>query len=639
MDVEDHHAETSDSVQGLQRLDYLAHISENVDHGIILHRDISRFKGISSIANSMKAPAFPSPPPTNEQLDAVWILLSNDLLDTPTGINVAEFIVLTLDHPNQPLIKSIVRALSVGASSNTREFPIDNCAIRPNHKSATDAMSEFDKNMEKEIAAGRRVELPQHVQDRLPYLNSNPIGAVFKNGKVRMINDQSYPKGRSVNDFIDGKDFGQSKLDDTRHVTGMLKEMNIEETDLIILGTEDINSFYRHIPVMAHDQLLQLVQHKGVIYLDRSLVFGSRAAPFQACLFADVICWILETKYGLLAVRHYVDNFIYFTLSHRAKSDQTSFLNCMERLNIPLNVKDRQLGSKVAHLGFEMDTRSSTISVPTATRLKMALDIGRVLKDGGLSFKSLEILNGRIVWVCSIIPIAWVYAKMIWAVLTKAGQRGVKYIVLSKFVSLQRSLQWFRDMLTCWCGISYNMESRWEAANAIDFDGCSSDASKLGGAFVTVDSYSWWSWCPCCVEKCQSDMTPLELGSILIGYTTKIGGIHSGKLIFWLTDNGAATTAFNKGYSADSLTSEIVAELRFELIRSQVDNFRLLWTPRKGLAHADILTRASLEDEQRFLSLPGNEARSYYAPYSTRSIKLLKSDTKPYMFGFTRYHP
>jgi len=133
-------------------------------------------------------------------------------------------------------------------------------------------------------------------------------------------------------------------------------------------------------------------------------------------------------------------------------------------------------------------------------------------------------------------------------------------------------------------------------------------------------------------------MTPLELGSILIGYTTKIGGLHSGKLIIWLTDNGAAATAFNKGYSRDPLTSDIVSELRFELVRYQVDNFRLLWTSRVGLAQADLLTRSSLEDEKAFLALPGNEARTFYAPYSTRSIKLLQSDTKPYLFGFSRFH-
>jgi hypothetical protein len=50
--------------------------------------------------------------------------------------------------------------------------------------------------------------------------------------------------------------------------------------------------------------------------------------------------------------------------------------------------------------------------------------------------------------------------------------------------------------------------------------GCRSDASHIGGSSLTPTTYSYHVWCPCCIEKLNQDMTPLELGSTLIEFTS-----------------------------------------------------------------------------------------------------------------------
>lgn len=619
--------EISDTPEGLISLSYAAIVNSNSDHHIIPHRDIARFKGISSIVNSFTTPPLPAPPPSAEQLESIHILLDEDLLKIACDMNIHEFIALTIDHPNPQLIASIVRGLANGFSSNIRDFPSSLASINRNHPSAIDNPA-FYKNMDEETLAGRRVPLPHHVQDRV----------ISKKGKDRVINDKSFPKGSSINDHIRGKDFSRVVMDDTYSCSNVLRDF-AQRGESVVLGTEDINRFYRNLSVAGWDQLYQLIDQDGIIYLDRSEVFGDRGAGFKACFLADVICWILETKCGIMVARHFVDNFLYYSLPHRAKRDQAMFLLLFKRLNIPLNAKDRQLGTRVKHLGFIVNTTTYTIEVPQPTRMEIVQELNRILRAGELSIKDLESINGKLVWICAVIPIAWVYAKIVWSILTIAKDVShQKRVKLEKYPKLKSTLAWFSDTLISWCGISYNMETRWIESTSSDLSGCAGDASNKGGAFVTPDHYSYWKWCPHCINMIKGNISILELATVLIGYASRIGGLHSGKMILWLSDNSGGISDFNKGYGKDPLLSEIIAELRFELIRSQVDNFRLVWVPRKSLFNSDLLSRGSNTDEQTFLSIPGNETREYFPPYSTRSTIILDKSSKPYTYGFSRYH-
>lgn len=584
-----------------------------------------------------------APPPTTENLQAVRILLKHGLLDTPSTLNLDEFTALTADHPNQPLVRSVIRAIAGGASSNIKGMPKGTKTFHPNHPSAKEAAEAFRADMATEIAAGRRVAIPSSALAELPYITANPVGAIWQKGKYRMIQNLSYPKGSAVNEHIQKSDFGGLVLDDTKSNSWVLREFTQAELE-VVMGTEDMKAMYKQIPSAPCDQLYQAIEFEGIIYLEKTLVFGSSSSPFIACFFADILCWILEEKFEILVARHFVDNFSYFTLPHRALADQQRFILCFKMLNIELNLKDRQLGLNgidVKNLGFIVNTRTHTISVPTLKRREISSQIAASLDANVISTHELEVINGKLIWLCAVVPIAFVYAKRIWGFLSIAKKNGIKHITARnrRFKHLFSSLSWFVDMLNTWCGISYNTETKWLLSNPDDLTGCAGDASHIGGAFVTPTHYSWWKWCTCCVVSCKGDMTPLELSVVLVGHATRIAPMNSGNMILWLSDNSASVSSFNKGYSSDSLTSDIVAELRFELIRAQVDNFRLVWVDRSCIKQVDLLTRGSLLDEQTFLSLPENSSRVFVAPYSTREVVILDSSQKPYIMGFSKNHP
>jgi hypothetical protein len=87
---------------------------------------------------------------------------------------------------------------------------------------------------------------------------------------------------------------------------------------------------------------------------------------------------------------------------------------CFAELGIPLNPKDSQLGSLVKILGFEVDSKALTISIPSEKRKEMRQIISGMLVKGGCSLADLESINGKLVWASSFLELGFVYCSRIW---------------------------------------------------------------------------------------------------------------------------------------------------------------------------------------------------------------------------------
>ena len=72
----------------------------------------------------------------------------------------------------------------------------------------------------------------------------------------------------------------------------------------------DIESAHRQIPVHPDDRPLLGVRWKGVVYLDRALLFGLRLAPKIFLAVADALLWIMYRR-GITSGIHYLDDFLF----------------------------------------------------------------------------------------------------------------------------------------------------------------------------------------------------------------------------------------------------------------------------------------------------------------------------------------
>jgi len=576
-------------------------------------------------------------PFSTTQIKASHILLSENIFKTPSGVDPDAFAELTWDYPNIPLRNSYIRLFSVGSGGNITDLdrPL---TFHRNHGSLLDSYDVVMEKISKEIFNGHMTELHDDQLSKLPYGTANPIGVINKKGKNRIINDLSYPRGStdSVNSHIDNLEYGHVILDSIRIIAIDLRRvMASGGRREYVMG--DAKAFYRQFPRHPRDQLHQLVHLDGKTYLDHVESFGDCGAPHRCCLFGDILCWILEKKYGIQNPHHYVDNFILLTDEEHSSRDEVAFKACCEKLKLEMNPSDEYKGTTPTYLGFRINGGAGTIAIPETTRLEIAAELNSALVKGSIQYGELRSLVGRLIWISAVATMGYVYAHKALVQMEAMRSERKSFVVnlsLKRYEATRGTLTWFSDLLVQWCGVAVYRETRWEYAS--EFHGCSSDASPIGGAFTTPTEYSFWIWCKCGCADTTNTMR-LELATILIGLSTRMGGIFSGLLVQWLSDSSSGVSAFNAGYAKDPMSSMIIAEARTILTNSQTDNFRLMWTGRADISHADSLTRGGISE---FMRKAGNSKRTFCKPHSTRTVKLLPRllPNDPLTFGFSSHH-
>lgn len=125
------------------------------------------------------------------------------------------------------------------------------------------------------------------------------------------------------------------------------------------LSKIDIKHAFRLLPVRPEDWPLLVYYWQGCFYVDLKLPFGSRSSPSIFTDFADLLCWILTTKYKLVVI-HYADDYLMFTTASlaEAKDDLQKFKEVFEFLDVPIAV-DKLVGpaTVLVYLGIEIHTK------------------------------------------------------------------------------------------------------------------------------------------------------------------------------------------------------------------------------------------------------------------------------------------
>jgi hypothetical protein len=506
--------------------------------------------------------------------------------------------------------------------------------MHKNHASATLYKRDIDKLRSKEIESGRVIPITQELIDQLSYYHNSPL-AVIDQGKdkPRAILDKSFDADTAVNAHIRKHDLGALVMDRITAMGSQMRKAYMDKVELWVI-IQDVQAYFRNLPIQVRDQLLQLIRYgDGLTVIDLNENFGDTGAPFKACFLGDSICWILEDQ-GIIASYHYSDNFFNITNAERGQSDLKKIRDVFKQLGLPLNDKDSVLGQQFKLLGFFVDLAAFTISIPREKRLEIVQTIDKYLLLPYISVKDLRHITGVLVHYSQIVESANCYNAILWKVngrYAKGFSKSAK-ILFEKHFMLQESLIWFRDTFLIWSGVSIQQQLDWEYQKAL---GCSSDASHIGGSFLTPSTYSFFVWCPCCIKTWNKDMTTLELGTTCIGLGTSIGRELIGKRALWVSDNAAGCYDYNKGYSRkNERTSRIIMEMRQIAIQNQVEFF-LHWIPRKSIKLADSLTRGS---DTEFKVLDNNQRR-YIEPHSCRNlVALTPTGTKPMVFGFAENH-
>lgn len=165
-----------------------------------------------------------------------------------------------------------------------------------------------------------------------------------------------------------------------------------------------------------------------------------------------------------------------------------------------------------------------------------------------------------------------------------------------------------------------------------------SDSSPLGGAFLTATTFTYWTWCPCCWEKLNGDISALELACVVLGVGNGIGDYARGKNLYWLTDSKSSCQTFHKGYNSNPLSNSLVLDIKSSQVIYQIQPLKLIHVPRRCLPHNDSLTRG---DCRSFIADPANKNRTHTEVTPNHSFFIVSKGSgkfKPPTLGFRAFH-
>lgn len=334
------------------------------------------------------------------------------LFEITTPIKVDVFRALLRNHPNQPLVESVCDGLTNGfwplAEHDDRYPTTHETRGRPFTPEESAFVVEYTNE---EQAAGR---YSPAFDKLLPGMYCAPSFTIPKKDptKLRFVNNHSagpYP----LNDLIDLSE-NDTLVDRIEDLGRNLFANRQNASNVTHLFKSDIADAYRHLPMHPLWQLRQAVRVGDRYHIDRCCSFGSRGSPALWTTFISLVVWIAINVKQIPNLLVYFDD--HFSFDFRPPQwyapyqsyyppSQVKLLQLWDEIGIR-HKKDKQLyGNTLTIIGFHVDSRAMTISIPQEMVVEIATEIEDFCSESGPhSLNEWQSFLGRINFALSVNP-------------------------------------------------------------------------------------------------------------------------------------------------------------------------------------------------------------------------------------------
>ena len=208
-------------------------------------------------------------------------------------------------HPDPHMVSYVLQGIRQGFKLGF-DRSVRLKSARSNKPSSYQHQEVIDTYLSNEVSLGRVAGPFRHPP--LANLHVSSFGVIPKKGqpgKWRLIVDLSSPAGSSVNEGILPEDFPLHYIK-LEEIVSMVSRFGPGA----LMAKFDVESAYRNIPVHPSDRFLLGIKWRGQFYVDLTLPFGLRSAPYIFNSVAALVEWILINNHGCSDLLHYLDDFI-----------------------------------------------------------------------------------------------------------------------------------------------------------------------------------------------------------------------------------------------------------------------------------------------------------------------------------------
>ena len=423
-------------------------------------------------------------------------------------------------------------------------------SAKKNKPSADQHASVIDEYLAHEVSWGR-VAGPFD-SPPLPNLQVSSFGVIPKRGQMGkwcLIVDLSSPTGSSVNDGINPEEFTLHYIT-VDQVIQLVSQFGAGA----LMAKFDVEAAYRNVPVHPSDRYLLGMKWRNHYYVDLTLPFGLRSAPFIFNAIADMVEWILVHPYQISALLHYLDDFITAGPpdSPQCAHNLHTALAVCKRLGLPLHLgKCEGPATVLVVLGIELDSVNQVARLPAEKLLALQGLIRSWLPRKCCNRCELESLIGHLHHATKVVWPGRTFLRRMIDLLCCFRRKDHPIRLNSEF---HLDLLWWHQFLSQWHGVSF-----WLFPGllpAADMEVSSDAAGSLGyGAFLE----GFWfagSWAP---SQQQQSIAYKELFPVVIAAHVW-GHWWCRKHVLFRSDNDAVVHIVN------SRTSKVPCLMR--LLRS-----------------------------------------------------------------------
>ena len=259
-------------------------------------------------------------------------------------------------HLRRYIINGFKYGFRLHAENNIKTQATKNSAIANKHPEAV------SQKLAKELAKGN-IAGPFKTSPFADFQIS-PLSLRQKNDGSgwRLLHDLSYP--------YDDTSVNQSIPEDFKHVTYSSVHDAINIIQRIGKGSymakADIASAFTLVPIHPDYHNLLGFKWQGNYYHHTTLPQGAGSSCFIFERIATAIQWILQHKFAVRHMVHYLDDFLFIgSTSNTVKHYLQSFINLCADIGIPINhSKTEGPATSLIFLGISLDSESFTASLP-----------------------------------------------------------------------------------------------------------------------------------------------------------------------------------------------------------------------------------------------------------------------------------
>ena len=539
------------------------------------------------------------------------------------------------DHPDRVFVRQLIDNLRQGCKIGYTGPQFTHLAS--NLESASQQPQVIDATLKDECAAGRI--LGPFDRPPLPNFRTSDLGLVPKHdGGWRVIYHLSAPHAQSVNDFIDPQVYSLSYCT----IDNAYKILN-ELGPGALMSKIDLKNAFRLIPVRPADWNLLGICWRGQFFIDTCLPFGLRSAPYLFNQFSTALHWILQHKYDVQHLLHYLDDF--FTAGPAASPKCAQHLQSMvalcDKINAPIKMsKVEGPTTSLTFLGIQLNSISMEAGISDDRKTALLEELHCMRHRDKCTKRELLSLIGKLSFCCKVLPAGRIFLRRM--IDLSNTVRHLHYRI-SLNAEAKLDLQWWLDLLPTWSGKSLILNTRWTPSPAKNLY---TDASGLHGWGAYWDGrwiQSHWSH-----AQSKMDITWKELFAIVVAVHTW-GHFWSRQKILFHCDNQAVVDIWDRGSTRAPHIMGLVRLLYFCassyninvcvihipgvcndiadcLSRLQMEKFRKLSPtamPKPDHIPAwpiQTFTTASCNADIMALPIPQEELTNQGSPNSTRSV-------------------